>query len=362
MRINKIDGAILSLLLMSPYVFFYHEWVKQSSQSLQLTLFFFFGIFLHFLRKIEAGTVAELLFFEKSTKHYWQDGFCLVPSFLPALHNVGIYLLWNLKKSIEVTGSAFNPNINIEHYKDQRKPEYIINAKATLLALSVHNFFGNMLSWWIAPFKDMSELKFQKLGFRIILLALICGGISNFFTDASTTINRYNPFQTKKEIVTILVQLNDGFTHSFPELSMFEEQGDTTTTKYMDIGEDRFILYPKRTGANLARITVETRLCALVPVGKKIVFETKYKPVRAENMKREVRYIKRPEFVTVFQKIRAFLFSDLNTSKGYILYDSWQYINTNWHTVENDNYTLTAEALDRGDIADTNVGGGLVCF
>jgi hypothetical protein len=181
MKISKTDGVWISLIMMSPYVFMYGQWVKNSSYSTQLIGIFFVGIFLHFLRKIESGTHAELLFFEKSTGHFWSDGFCLVPSVLPALHNVGIYLLWNLKKDMQLLQPNFNPNVTIHHFKDQRLPVYRVNTDTSLLALSIHNTIGKMFAWFFAPIGDDSELKYQKLGFRIILISLILGWGGNTF-------------------------------------------------------------------------------------------------------------------------------------------------------------------------------------
>lgn len=179
MRISKFTGMIICFLIMCPYVLGYWVWVYKFTYSTELTIFFFFGVLLHYLQKIEADTEEEVLFNEKSlrpVKIIWDDGFCLLPVFLPTLRNFKIHLGYRLKKYQHQDVSKVSTRVvNIEHYRNQRLPNYEVKAETGLIGLSIHNFIGRKIHWFFNPSEGSEELYYQRVGFRFVLVSLFLG-------------------------------------------------------------------------------------------------------------------------------------------------------------------------------------------
>lgn len=362
MKINKWTGVILTLVVMSPYVLIYYAWVKHSAYSTELTCFFFVGILFHFLRKIEAGTKAELTFFEKATGHYWNDGFCLVPSLMPILHNIGIHPLWNLKKDIPIENTLYNPNINVNHFQDQKIPIYRVSANASLFQLSVHNFFSTIGGWFFSIDRSNPEMIYQRIGLKIILVAIIAGWIGNFIPE-KTTPGLNNPTNNIEGTITIKTQLGQLPLSSFPTNDYFVVDTDQNTQHFTNFNGMRLFAYHKRLGENYPIIYVDGSLCVTVPAGERIGFKTKQPPVFATNMQK----------VTFSEKLDSLSFIKRNTAPLYYLFNglsvkgfqettnTWEHLHNNWDTVDSENFEIVSRAMDQKDILD-KVAGGLVCF
>ncbi len=361
MRIGKLAGAIISLLIMSVYVYYYQKWIKNLPYSFQLTCFFFLGIFLHFLRKIEAGTTAELLFFEKSTNYFWSDGFCLVPSLFPALHNIGIYLLWNLKKETYEELQLFNPNIKIEHthFRDQRLPEYKIKTDASLLSMTIYRIFANLGNWFFSIDRSHPELVYQRIGFKIILLAVIYGFIANSWINL--------PFnQQKKTSHIVYAQLDDGTIQPpLPNKEMFEED---VVKKYTDLDGFRFLHYQKTINGKKPFVLVDSPVCLIIPAGKRLAFESKKPPKLVINMTRNAEYVAKEQYASLLGKIlsktynfTANMFANKPVQFGYPETKAWKYAQTFWDKIDFEGYAVVATAKDLEDIPD-GVTGGFICF
>lgn len=228
---------------------------------------------------------------------------------------------------------------------------------------SLWKTFCLFVSWLFSWKHKDGEHELHTNSFRLAIGSLILAGffVPGLVTcsfNPQKTIDKYNPFQENKGAVAVVIQLDDGAEHTFPVASFFVEAGDNRTLNYSNVGDTHYIHYPKTVKGETAFIDVRTRLCALVPAGKIIFFKTKYRPVYVVNMKNEVFYTKKDEFLTIPEKIYTLIFKE----KTYRTVTNWQYLNVNWFTVETDNHLIYAEALGQKVIVDNNAAGGLVCF
>lgn len=364
LRINKFQGMILSLLLMSPWMFVYTWWTIESSYSLQLVLLMFFGWVFLYLRKIEAGTEAEVVFFEKSfkpNKHIWEDGFCLVPTLLPVLHIIGIHWLWDIRKNTNSTEMMFNPNVNIYHHKDQRIPEFKVNSDATLFQATVYRFIGNLTDWFFSIDSKDPELVYQKLGFRIIIVAFVLGWVGNFFPKNQSGFSLNNSNHNNATF-TILVQLEkENPLPFFPENKSFEIDYTQNIQHYRDVGNTKLFAYHQVSGIKFPTIVVQEKLCAVVPAGKKISFISKTPPVYAANMVNEVYYFGKIDHLS-FLRRNTIVFYYITGSMDHfqVVSDTWKEISDHWEKVDS-TYHILAEAREKKEIPD-GVAGGMVCF
>lgn len=362
LRINKFDGMVFSLLLMSPWIYLYFWCTNDSLYSLQLTGLLFFGFLFLYLRKIEAGTEAEVVFFEKSfkpNKHIWGDGFCLVPTLLPLLHYIGIHWLWDIRKNPNLIESQFNPNVNIYHHKDQRIPEFKVNSDATLFQSTVYRFFGNVTDWFFSLDSKDPELVYQKLGFRIIIVAVVLGWIGNFFPKSQPNIPQNNVIRNKETVTGLFSLIREKPIKYFPSNEVFEIDYEQNVLHYRYHDDVKLFSYHKVYGKDFPTISVKEKICAVVPAGMKIAFLSKIPPVYAVNMKSELLYDSKPEYLNFFRRngsIFYLLFG--NESKFLETSGTWRGIDEHWERV---NYKIIAQALDKNDIPD-GVLGGIVCF
>lgn len=173
-------------MIMSIYTFLFSLYAKETMWAQTLTTIFIVGAFFSFLRKIPAGTKAELLFMEKSTGCYWSDGFCLIPSIGHMFHHIGIYVLWNLKQAYEVGLQETTHLLNINHQYDQSRPTYNVKVETSLFRMELYRMINAITSWIFGFQKGHPELLYQRIGFRIILVAIIGVLIGNFVAPVTT--------------------------------------------------------------------------------------------------------------------------------------------------------------------------------
>ena len=171
--ITKRQGFFITIFIVCAYVIPYYEWVKYATGSKYLFVIFLFSAILLFLRKIEAGTKAELLYFEGSTGTFWSDGFCFIPSVVPVLNYINLSV-WNLKQEFDERTMNYSPNVNIEHFFDQKRASYKINADTSVWKLGVHQLISGLFFLYFGLGKN-KELIYQSIGIRIMIPALIAG-------------------------------------------------------------------------------------------------------------------------------------------------------------------------------------------
>lgn len=189
MKINKVQGALISLFIMSFYVIPYYNFVEDIPFETELTVLFSVGILFHFIRNIEVGTESKLLFFHQWTGKVWTEGLCLIPSLLPFLHNFGIHLLWDLHKPKYEYSPSRESRVNINNFQDQKLSQYRVGTHTSLFWLNVDKFFSGLIRWFFIEWKDGDpELLFQRVGFRIILVAVSLGGAIGTYVSARNSI------------------------------------------------------------------------------------------------------------------------------------------------------------------------------
>lgn len=179
MFITKTDGVILSVIPISCYLTPYYIFVSRNQYTLPLTLVFFAGVLLVLFRLLKEPE--EVMFFDAGTGGYWGEGWCLVPSFTPFLRNIGINFPWGLRNRRLEELEERRKDVDIHHYQDQREMGYRVNVQTTLFAANVNRLFESIVRWVTGYEKGKRELFYQRIGFRIMLLAIILGWGANFF-------------------------------------------------------------------------------------------------------------------------------------------------------------------------------------
>lgn len=192
-----------------------------------------------------------------------------------------------------------------------------------------------------------------------LLLALIFtpGLVTCSFkpSEILSTINKPNT-------VAIKVALNIQPIPFFPTNERFNIDHNQKIQHYTDINGIRFFAYHRRSGEKFPIITVKEHLCAIVPAGEKIAFDTHLFPVYVVNMKDIVIYDEKMNSISFFKRYTAvfyFLFGSLD--KINQTSNTWEYLYNHWESVDTKNNYIFGEALDSKDILD-NIAGGIVCF
>lgn len=190
MFITKTEGAILSILPISCYLTPYYIYVARNEYTFNLMLLFSTGVFFIFFRVLKEPE--ELIYLDAGTGGYWGEGYCLVPSFLPFLRNIGINFPWGLRNRRLEGMSERTKNINIHHHQDQRELNYRVNIETSLLTANLNRLFERIGSWIFNINNGKPELFYQRIGFRLMILALILGYGANFFFPKKIQFNGSN--------------------------------------------------------------------------------------------------------------------------------------------------------------------------
>ncbi len=373
--ITKSQATLLCLILVLPYLYFYYSYFGNNQYSLKLTALFLFGVLLHFFHKIEPGTQAELVFCGKATGLYWEDGYCLVPSILPVLHNFGIYLLWSLKKAVGAYEYRSDKEVSIDHFVDQRRPNYNMNVQATPLQMTASRVSEALLEWITGYEKGNPELLYQRVGFRIILLSIILGAFANVFypdesgsgrqlvsTPTEQYLSRDAPIASSDGTILVTSSLRYGAKPTMPDKERFIPHTTKDSHLFFTLdGKDKtkYLMYREPAAGERASVHIEESMCVLVPAGRDVYFFTKYRPQFEVNMEKHVIY------VTKLEK-RNKLYELYKVIHGRTLEQdsaSWGYIHDNWDDVDTVSYGFRAKALPLDKIPDPKKsGGGIVCF
>lgn len=375
LNITKTQGAILCLFLCIPYGLLYYGYFGQNQFTPQLLTFFLFGVLLHFFQKIEPGTRAELVFFGKARNFFWEDGYCLVPSFLPILHQVGIHLLWSLKKAVYSGIYRSDRDVSIEHFQDQRRPNYNMNTQTTMFGMAVSRILEVIFGWFLEISRGDPELLFQRIGQRIMVLSIILGAFANIFfpnketrsvgqTFSMVSEEKKNSSQEPRKGMTLVSSgLHVGLPPQMPLAENFVPRPTSTTRLYfnVDSGVDKrkYFLFHEPPLGKFHTITVNEPLCQVIPAGRDVLFFSKYRPQFEGNTENRVEYVVKKEnqnpLREVYKNFRGI------SSKTEVA--TWKEIYSDWSMVDTESYGIIVRALADEDQPQPGKGlGGIVCF
>mgnify|MGYP006054362273 CR=1 FL=1 len=244
MIITKKQGAMISLGIIGFYTFLYYFFVKNNTAWFYLTVLFFIGALAHFVRENRDG--AQLRFGGAPTGVYWDAGYCLVPSILHILHNINIYLLWDLDEP-----ESENSNISIDTYQDQRQSQYHVRANVSIFWLNVDKLVSVFLSWFFGFQKGRNKLLYQRIGFRIILVAIVIGWVCNSFAPKPKVEVVAPPSSTSstRSLSEMYNAGKPGYTSEGRKLSklLYIQEGSNVPA-YLPFSGECIVIYPE-TGA-----------------------------------------------------------------------------------------------------------------
>ena len=177
---TKPQGAVLTLIITTVMVYLYYGifgFMLKSQFTVLLTFCFFLAVLFSFVRENAYG--GELRFFGQLTGVRWESGYCLVPSILPILHHIRIYLGYDLEED-PVERSVEYRNPRIHHFQDQRLSNYNVRADTTLLGLNTDKFLGWLINWITGIHNGPKKLFYQRVGFRLMVLCILMGFVTSF--------------------------------------------------------------------------------------------------------------------------------------------------------------------------------------
>lgn len=370
MPISKVTGAIIALVFMYfVYIDNYRDFVSETIYANELLMFFSLGTLSLFFVKIEPNTKAEVTFWGSATGVFWGDGYCLMPTPFPTLDSLDIHFFWWLEKPITEKEYFRHTERNAtHHYQDQRDPRFNINVQTSLLTAQTTRITGNILSWFFMFWKGDKELMYQRLGIRIIFIAIVLGYGANtffpknedaapswmkFFTALGQNNSNGNEESTKTIPVSIQLAAADEDLPAIPPSEFFlngNQNHSRLSWSYTYIEGKKYFYYLHLYGGKIPVITISGGECIAIAAGKEVGFKTKKPPKWAINMKDVVRYSKKKEYLGLDKKIMEFFY----------LADTWFDLQYDWSTVDT-SVTITGKALPLKDLKDGALGG-LVCF
>ena len=378
MYITKGQGALYTMLPVSLYVIPYYGFVSGNGYTLELLALFTFGVLFLFLVKIEPGTQGQLLWFEKLVRDtngrpcLWEDGLCLVPTLFPFLHKVDIHLFWWIKKPITEEDYLNNQNgPYIHHHVDQREMRYNVNVDTSLFMANLQRITGNIFGWFFGITRGNPALLFQRVGTRIIILALLLGfGFnqsasqqnekSNNNGKGTTTTPSTPHTNNSSDTVTLKVQLKKQNLPDFPTKEFFTVRTEDAWI-YRVVEGRKYFYYSQAPEGKIPAMIVDDSRCVAVPAGREIKFITKFVPTYAANMKNKIIYARKSEEVDLLKKAVLFIVQGrIPDSNPYYLMISWTDAYEEWNAFDT-SAGFVAQALTLDEIPD-NVQGGLVCF
>jgi hypothetical protein len=359
LRISKVTALLLSIAIMYFYSRLYYQWVESLYYAKQVTYVFLFGVFLYSVKVVESGTIEEITFFEKSfkpQKHTWEDGICLLPPIMTIFQTLGIWPAWNLKKIKDESSHAFNPNIQVNHFRDQRRPSYEFKATSSLSALAIYRHFAE---------NDDPFILRQKLGFVTIVIALIYGFMGNLLLETKKEVSESvqtlssNFFGDKKSDNTIRVLAQLVSTKTYEPSLLDKNQFEVTlgdTQNFQRHNGIKYVQYQLRMDGKPPEVTIdESLLCLIVPAGKEIKFSTKYPPLWALNMEYHVEFLVDVDKLPKRDARIEYLFPNTAFRK-----ESWDYLQENFYLLDR-RFAIKVKALSREEIPPPHLGG-LACF
>jgi hypothetical protein len=210
--------------------------------------------------------------------------------------------------------------------------------------------------WFFAFWRGDKELIYQRLGFRIIVVALFLAWTTNnwpFFNPSS--------YMNGDEKITIVAtQLRAGNLPEMPRTNRL--LGERTDVWLHDVlgGKDYF--YYINTRGKVPHLRIDRSLCAIVEYEKEMAFRTTVPPIYAGNVKFRVRYTKKQEFTTLMEKLSIVIHQWENPFvAGFQTVTHWEALRENWHTVDT-NHSIIATGERMNKIPDRKALGGIVCF
>lgn len=233
MFITKSEGAVLSIFPITCYLAPYYYYVDGNEYTFKLMILFSVGVFFTFFRVLKEPE--ELMYLDAGTGGYWGEGWCLVPSLLPFLRNIGINFPWGLRNRRLEELEERRKNTDIHHYQDQREMGYRVNVQTTLFAANTNRLIESIIRWVTGYEKGKIELFYQRIGLRIMIPALILGWGANFFFPKTNQSNGSVQYSQ-------LVEVNKGECVKIPDGVIVRIAVWSLPTKYPENISDDIVI------------------------------------------------------------------------------------------------------------------------
>ncbi len=365
--ITKSEGFLLAqipiiVIYLSPFYLF----VADNQYWWKLLLAFYVAVLFLFMVKIETGTQAELIFFDKSTRVLWEDGLCILPTLFPFAHHIGIHLFWWIKRQDRDPRAFSDTEPDITHHFDGKRMQYVAKVQTSLLAANVNRHLENMVGSFVEYKRGDPELLYQRVGFRLMVIIILFAAITNYTSPLTRQSNQSNPSVSNtqagpstKNTVSVSVQLEKQNKPIYPEKEFFTPRKDKEWV-YVPVDGRKYFYY-KDTGDKTPQMKVEDSRCVAVPAGKKIQFFGKYPPTYAVSMKSKIIYAQMASSVPFFTKVVRLIVADEPLDSPYYFMErSWERAYDEWDTIVLEfGFVAKARTLDE---LSPEVYGGLVCF
>jgi hypothetical protein len=398
--IHQGQSLLVALLPVTSYIVSYFYFVSANIYTNQLSLAFVIALTLYFFRMTNG--VEELMYMNRRTGVYW-EGYYASPSFFPFLERLNVFFPWGLKKQDELPQEVLRDVININHFHDDRRKQFHVRTNVGPITLSIMQIISNLFGWWwnIKAPKD--------LGFRLILILLIAGWVANnrypspyprseaeifsFFTElmpkpgavVAQTIPKVvipisvapAPLKIEESEVprsTVVYYIRQGKDPFMPDESWFSIRSDASSpyrvVSEMASKDSRpYVLYPKTINGAVGEILVDQSLCALVPFGAFIKFDTDRPGIHTVNMSQLVTFRWKESELGFWEYFRMKLPHFLGgRTKDELLTHSggWNYVQSHWNEIDFEKYAILARAMTeleiRAQTLEPHGNGALTCF
>lgn len=376
--ISKSEGAKLSPLFIGVYVvlFYVYSWFRLGYWPhlfAGYTLLAIVGATIHMMAYLEKG--GWLTWGSKQTNVFWEDGVCLIPNALHfTVQAFGFACFWGIKPNQE---DIRYEEQNVEVQFNQLLPITQHQVQMSHAASVVDRGFTAFFLWLLFGWKKGEKYLFMmRFGFRLMVVAYIWVTFVALYDhgrrrveqgSAAVQASMREGVQALREAlvvpsgqaaakVEVLVNLNAHKLPIFPLAKHFELTSDETSQVYFTIPGDnrKYIKYDGAVPSGQHTIKVTERVCAVVPAGMKIKFDTRYAPSDAVNMKPFVRHAEKTFGFELGRRLDWILVQEVHTP--------WTRVREDWLSAETERHLLLMESLRKEDLPESSKQGGIVCF
>lgn len=357
LEISGREAFPIALCLMIPYLPPFYLYARYSNWWIPLMLLYFSGVFLLSFRIIPAGKRGQLTFGATLLNKFWKNGFYVVPTFLPMLKNIDINLLWGVLIEGE-DDTHHHQGVVVDHHADQRLPRFNVNTVTSLFKMLMVQKVSNVADWYFTVHKGAKSLLYQRVGLRVMIAAIFFATIANIVTWVEKSLASF----VSPNNYSVLVQLTGTYTPLAPRRNDFSLRADASGDSFLNSRGELVLLYPDVPDGVTPIIKITSRSCMPIPPGKAVMFDSAIVPQFAGNMKGDVNYYPKEEYISIWGKLRRIVARQkFGDSYVYEDSDSWNYIRNHWNEVEKSRIAFRAQALTTKE-SESDMPGGLVCF
>lgn len=414
--VTKQESAILALIPISIYIATYVMWIAGNPSWVQLSCIFGIGTFLLFTLKIEPGCRGELLWNDKATGYFWEDGLCLMFTIFPLLHAIGIHPFFWIKKDYRENLHLHDARpVTIHHNQDDfthRTYSQVSFGKGNFYRI-LSKITKGIWGWFTGFGIGHPDLIYQRIGWRIMVLAILAGfavrvpaKTEELYKETLTAIERVvqaplatQQQQTEKSVTTLPTEpslisqdgaipltdfekevslgydkrhfLKQTFVRTnycdpnkepqLPTKEHFVPSTDPDKLEYIVVKNRRYFLYPEPKPGTVPLISNNLKsACLLVPPGRKIAFLAQHRPTCVDNFKRFAFAQKKWEHYSSLEQFFLWQDKKLTGRKELPLPILWSTIRDEWHTIK-ENTPIIVTAFEKEDLEPGN-DGAMICF